>query len=373
MKAMRSSGSCSCFPEESVQAMPCGTHRPVRSSPSTAGTPLGPERLPGPFSRRFHALRALGSRSSRALSAAATARSGDHGADPGRPPRPGPRGHGHPRARAPSLSSARKASRRRSRRGARSRWPRVRALAVSRAAARMGRDSESRSTSRGLESSSSSARSSAMATALATPGAKRDAPRAPPRCARESRAPPRHWLRGRGARARGAGRRREAAGPGGVGLSCAGHSRAGLCCVGLASPRPGRAGQRRHELQRDAEHPAQRLLRRTQPVPGPAFPGEPRPGAGAARSGRAGPGCEVTLCPCGPGNAVRPGAAAEEELHAVCGEPVLLHHGGADPRTLRQKRRHQEGHHGAGQSEENRLRLLLRGVSLCGVAGAVGV
>ncbi|XP_030810525.1 uncharacterized protein LOC115907038 [Camarhynchus parvulus] len=211
--------------------------RPPPGSAAAAGPRC--HLLPGPFTRRFHALRALGVGKRRRFPfpprrcpQLPPAPSGDHGADPGRPPRPGPRGHGHPRARAPSLSSARKASRRRSRRGARSRWPRVRALAVTRAAARMGRDSESRSTNRGLESSSSSARSSAMAAALRC---------RTPRPAALARAAHRLAIGcapgGRAARARGAGRRRGAAGPGGVGLSSAGRGRTGLCGAGLGWPR----------------------------------------------------------------------------------------------------------------------------------------
>ncbi|XP_031975840.1 uncharacterized protein LOC116448909 [Corvus moneduloides] len=171
---------------------PCDVERTVQSAARhpQPGHRRGPERLPGPrchqrpgpFTRRLQhtpCARALGAGERRRFPSPPQrcpqlppARSGDHGAEPGRPPRPGPRGHGHPRARAPSLSSARKASRRRSKRGARSRWPRVRAAAVTRAAARMGRDSESRSTSRGLDSSSNSARSSAMTTTLARPGAR---------------------------------------------------------------------------------------------------------------------------------------------------------------------------------------------------------
>ncbi|XP_032553922.1 nuclear cap-binding protein subunit 2 [Chiroxiphia lanceolata] len=56
------------------------------------------------------------------------------------------------------------------------------AAAAARAAARMGRDSESRSTSRGLDSSSSNARRNDMATALARPAAAAPA------------LLPRHWL-----------------------------------------------------------------------------------------------------------------------------------------------------------------------------------
>ncbi|XP_027541778.1 nuclear cap-binding protein subunit 2 [Neopelma chrysocephalum] len=83
------------------------------------------------------------------------------------------------------------------------------AAAVARAAARMGHDSESRSTSRGLDSSSSSARRSDMAAALARPAA----PAAP------STRPPRHWLRAGRVRLgrEGAEGRPERAAPGGFG------------------------------------------------------------------------------------------------------------------------------------------------------------
>lgn len=127
---------------------------------------------------------------------------------------------------------------------------------------------------------------------------------------------------------------------------------------------------RQHVLGRHAEHPAQRLLRGPQPVPRPALPGKGRGGSrwrlrSLCRRRR------VTLW-LRLGHAVRPGAAAEEELHAVRGEPVVLHHGGADPRAVRQERRHQEDHHGAGQGEEDRLRLLLRRVSFCGPRPGAG-
>ncbi|XP_027593845.2 protein gar2 [Pipra filicauda] len=142
----------------------------------------------------------------------------------GRPPRPGPRGHGHPRWRAPSLSSPRKVSRRRNRRGPRCCWPRVMAAAVARAAARMGRDSESRSTSRGLDSSSSSARRNDMATALA----RSAAPAAPStrgvlRRSRESCPPPPSW------------RAWCALGPSWAGTDQAVPGRAGPDCAGLDS------------------------------------------------------------------------------------------------------------------------------------------
>lgn len=58
------------------------------------------------------------------------------------------------------------------------------------------------------------------------------------------------------------------------------------------------------------------------------------------------------------------GGRPEDLLHAVRGQPLLLHHGGADPRALLQVRGHQAHHHGPGQEQEDALRVLLRGVSL---------
>lgn len=57
------------------------------------------------------------------------------------------------------------------------------------------------------------------------------------------------------------------------------------------------------------------------------------------------------------GQPLRAGEAAEAELHAVCGKPVLLHHRGAGARALLQERRRQEDHHRPRQSQEDRLWL----------------
>lgn len=158
---------------------------------------------------------------------------GDQGPPPGRPPRPGPRGPGQPRARAPSLSSLRKVSRRRSKRGAKLRvawralsWPRVMAAAVRRAAARMGRDSESFSISRGLLRRANSTRLSTILRQLSRETGTASAP--PCASSRENILPLRHWLS-----ARGGAEGREGA----VGGSC------------------------RHVLRWDAERLAQRFLR----------------------------------------------------------------------------------------------------------------
>lgn len=128
----------------------------------------------------------------------------------GRPLRPGPRpgpdplpgDSGQPRGRPPSFSRPRKVSRRRVRPGCRSlaarrapSCPRVMALAVRRAAARMGRDSESFSMRCGLLSSASSTRrSTILRAAPARVGATRAFSREPPsgrnRLSRERRRVP---------------------------------------------------------------------------------------------------------------------------------------------------------------------------------------
>lgn len=77
--------------------------------------------------------------------------------------------------------------------------------------------------------------------------------------------------------------------------------------------------------------------------------------------GVAGPPALTPAVP--PGEPVPAGEVAEGVVDAVRGEPVLLHHGGADPGALLQVRRRQAHRHGSGQDQEDAVRLLLRGVS----------
>ncbi|XP_027739382.1 nuclear cap-binding protein subunit 2 [Empidonax traillii] len=140
------------------------------------------------------------------------------------------------------------------------------AAAAARAAARMGRDSESRSTSRGLDSSSSSARRSDMTATLARPAATASAPCGPRagrvRVGREGAA-------GRPVRAApgGAGAPSVRPEPGQTGPGCARPGSAAMSSGGtlsiLRSDSYAELSQYRDQHFRGTRHDQERLLRKS--------------------------------------------------------------------------------------------------------------